>query len=340
MRSLAIVVPRADAELAHRWLKESGRLRGDLRVRRTGDTVAFPVSGPTEVPIATAQQLELEFDAIPDPLPSDYRELLELPEELVPLLPRSFDVIGDVVILRVPGALEPYRGAIGDALLRFVPGARVVADDRGVRGTARIRELVRLAGSGDFRTVIRENGLSFAVDLGRAYFSPRLGREHARVAAMARAGERVYDLCCGVGPFGITIASRAPVREVVLVDSNPAAIELARENLRRLGGSVPISAVEADLATFLATAVPADRVVFNLPHEGIKYATQVVAVVARGGTLHYYEMMERSERPARVAALIRELPPKGAWTCVEDHIVHPYSPGSDLVGLTLTRSGE
>lgn len=48
-------------------------------------------------------------------------------------------------------------------------------------------------------------------------------------------GDHVLDLGCGYGPIGLVAAHLAPQGRVVLVDVNERAVELAAENLRRLG---------------------------------------------------------------------------------------------------------
>jgi tRNA (guanine37-N1)-methyltransferase len=340
MRSYAVIARRADGERVRKRLRDAGLLRPDLRVHRSGETIEIPVRSLPDPPIDGTTNSEAEFSAASPAPPTSYVELVDIPEPERAGLPRAFDVVGDVVLIRIPPELGARAPAIGAALLRFVPGARVVAADRGVHGTGRVRRLQRIAGDGGYRTEHRENGLTFVVDLERAYFSPRLGREHARVAALARPGETVLDLCCGIGPFGLTIARLGAPRRVVLVDSNPEAIRLVRENASALGVEGCVQVVEEDLEAFLPDAPVSERVVLNLPHEGIKYLAQVVGAVARGGTLHYYEIMERSGRPERLADLGSSLPPRGEWTIGDSHVVHPYSPESDLVAVTLCRTLE
>ncbi|HTT26268.1 MAG TPA: methyltransferase [Thermoplasmata archaeon] len=338
MRSLAVVVPRTDGERTRRRLRELGLLRTDLAVGHVGERLAFPVhAGPTET-WANATVEEQEFEEMVETSPASYAELALVPEEVRTALPRAFDVVGDVVLVRLDADQARWGSAIGAALRAFVPGARLVAWDRGVHGEHRVRTLVPLAGEGGFRTVHRENGLAFQIDLQRAYFSPRLGREHARVAAAGRPGEEVLDLCCGIGPFGLTLLRSAKSRRATFVDVNPDAIALVEENARRLGVADRVRALAVDLERFLADAPVAERVVFNLPHGGIKYVAQVSNAVARGGTLHYYEIMERSAVAARLAALPASF--AGPWSLREHHIVHPYSPSSDLVAVTLDRLGE
>jgi 16S rRNA (guanine1207-N2)-methyltransferase len=51
--------------------------------------------------------------------------------------------------------------------------------------------------------------------------------------------ERILDLGCGYGVLGIVMAARAPQARVVLVDVNPRAVALAKENvaLNRVGNA-------------------------------------------------------------------------------------------------------
>ncbi|MCI4367083.1 MAG: methyltransferase domain-containing protein [Thermoplasmata archaeon] len=333
MRSLAVVVPTTDGERIRQRLKDLRLLRSDLRVGRSEGMLAFPVRSAPPAPIPGTVMEDREFESVPDPAPASYAELADVPEEVRAMLPRAFDIVGDIVLVRLDPDQARWAPAVGEALRRFVPGARLVAWDQGVHGDHRIRSLVTVAGSGGYRTIHRENGIHLQVDLEQAYFSPRLGREHARVAAEGRPGERAFDLCCGVGPFGLTMLSQHHAGSVTFVDVNPGATALVEENARRLGLLDHVEIVTGDLEEFLATRQSADRVVFNLPHGGIKYVSQ--DAVARGGTLHYYEIMERSERSDRLGSLTGSLP--GRWTLRAHHPVHPYSPTSDVESLTLVR---
>jgi tRNA (guanine37-N1)-methyltransferase len=339
MKSAGWRVARSEAERVRLDLRDRGCLRSDLEVYRTEEFVTFPLQEPPEEPVPRDGVLvESEFQPAGRRATRNYRELLDWPDEASRRLPRSYDVVGDVVLVRIPPDLLDRSEEIGGALLTFVPGARVVARDEGVHGTARRRRLVRLAGIGGYRTRHRENGLDLEVDLERAYFSPRLGGEHARVADAVRPGETVFDLCCGIGPFSLAIARDGRAGEVVAVDSNPDAIELLESNGARLHLPRPIRAVVGDVLEFVASSGVAQRVVLNLPHEGIKYLTSVGKSVAPGGVLHYYEVTERSASARRLEELVGELGPRG-WRMTECRVVHPYSPRSDLVAYALSPSG-
>jgi tRNA (guanine37-N1)-methyltransferase len=340
MRSLAAVVSRRDAEETRRILSAEGLLRDDLEVGHDGDSVLFPIVGPPSAPLRRAVVSEREFVARPDDGARSYRDLVDVPPEFRALLPRAFDVVGDIVLIRLPDSLRPYAPAVGSALLTFVPGARLVGLDLGVHGEARIRGLERLAGSGPWSTEHRENGLTLDVDLERAYFSPRLAREHALVAEEVRPGERVLDFACGVGPFAAHIVRDSRAREVVAVDSNPAAIALAERNLRRANPTGPGRAILASIETFAPSAGPCERAILNLPHGGVKYLPSVGATVARGGSLHYYELTDRAHLESRQEALVNGLESvvPGPWTVADRHVVHPYSPTEDLLGYRFERS--
>lgn len=336
MRSWVVLVPPDQAESVRQALRSQGLLRKDLRASHSDSEVAFPVTAVPQPPLKHTRVEEREVESCSSE-PRSYRDLLHLASSVQAQLPRAFDVLGDVVLVRLPPELEPHGAEIGAALLAFVPGARRVGWDQGVHGDARLRSLRPLAGTGPWRTHHRENGLEFVVDPEVAYFSPRLAREHARVAAEAKPGETVWDLCCGIGPFALTIARRGVAGRIIAVDSNPEAVGLLRENAERLGVSGQVEARNESVERFLEAAGAANRVVLNLPHEGIKYLPSVSAAVAPGGTVHYYEVTPRVERSMRGNTLVHQLGSGDEWTCSGALRVHPYSPQADLMAFTLRR---
>jgi tRNA (guanine37-N1)-methyltransferase len=334
-----LLVPRVRGEEVRRDLADSGLLRPDLEIRHEGEFLVLPlVASPDGVPPSWGEVVEREFRETPRKGPARYRDFLPWPDSEKETLPRSFDVVGDIVLIRLPEPLEARKAAVGDALLLFVPGARLVGLDHGVQGPERRREVERIAGSGPWRTRHRENGVELEVDVERAYFSPRLAREHARVAEDVRAGDRVYDLCCGVGPFSVTIAHLGRAASVTAVDANPDAIELLRETLARYPFGGRVTAFVGRVEEFGPDAPPVERVVLNLPHEGIKYLPSVARTVAPGGRLYYYEVVSRTELVGRGEALVNSLQSVGEFAEVAERVVHPYSPASDLVAFVLERS--
>jgi tRNA (guanine37-N1)-methyltransferase len=337
MKALALAVPLVEGELWRRRLREEGLLRTDLTIDIEGGSLYLPLK---RAPADWGAGLRLkthEFEAAPETAPESYRELVDLPAAERSRLPRAFDVVGEVVVIRLPPELEPVANRVGEALLQFVPGARVVAEDRGVHGPTRLRDLRRLAGVGGFETVHRENGLSFHVDLTRAYFSPRLAREHARVADQVGPAESIVDLCCGVGPFALTILHRRPAARAVAVDVNPSAIELVERN-GRPWASGRLTALCSDVSEYLADAPRFDRAILNLPHEGARFLPALAPHLLPGSTLNFYEVVERSDASGRARELERLLGPPGVWSLVEEHVVHEFSPSSDLRGYSIKRS--
>lgn len=339
MKARALAVPRAQGETVRRRLKELGLLRHDLVIRIDGGEIVLPVVEGAPLPVGLGRAKEADFDRVPEAGPTQYSDLLDWPNELKAVLPRSFDVVGDVVLVRVPPELDARSAEIGAALREFVPGARIVGADLGVHGPERRRSIQRIAGGGAWRTRHRENGIDFDVDLERAYFSPRLAHEHARIAELVRPDERVYDLCCGVGPFGATIARDGRARAVAAVDANPDAIALLHATLVRYPWGAKVAPHVARIEEFLDRAEPVERVIFNLPHEGIKYLPPVARAVGPRGHLTYYEVTSREGLDQRANDLVSVLGPEGHWVAVDVHPVHPYSPAADLIGYTFERGG-
>ncbi|HEX2066223.1 MAG TPA: hypothetical protein VHI93_05355, partial [Candidatus Thermoplasmatota archaeon] len=205
-------VHRSEAEATRRRLLELEALRTDLAVARAGEDVVFPVVEGCGARLPTAS---FEFEARPA-RPASYLDLL--PPGVRDGAPRAFEAIGDIVVVKVPPSQWGHRAALGRALLEF-HGARAVFHDRGVKDAYRVRDLERIAGEGEALTRVSENGVRLWVDLSRAYFSPRLAAERARVAALVRPGEHVVDLFGGVAPFGVQAALRGA--RVDSIDLNP-----------------------------------------------------------------------------------------------------------------------
>ncbi|HVL49347.1 MAG TPA: class I SAM-dependent methyltransferase family protein [Candidatus Thermoplasmatota archaeon] len=328
----AVRVPRREGEAVRARLLEEGRLRTDLRIRGEGDDLLIPVESAAGLawPVVRAP-----FEPQKQP-PPPYAEVARVPDDVRARLPSSYDVVGSIVLVKIPEDLLSHRRAIGEALVASIKPAKTALLDRGVKGAFRVRDVEVLAGEPTTETEVVENGLRLAVDVATCYFSPRLATERKRVADLVRPGERVLDLFAGVGPFALAIAKHARPARVDAVDLNPDAVKYLKRNIARNKLAAPVTAACDDARAF-ARAHPGayDRIVMNLPHTARAFfADALVTLAAEGGVVHLHAIMD----PARVEALVAELqgetPRSVALSATRE--VRTYSPQERHLALDLS----
>jgi tRNA (guanine37-N1)-methyltransferase len=234
---------------------------------------------------------EMEFDSQSDG-PKTLLEALEhslSPEELE-LVPRAYDLVGDIAVLEIPEELSRHSETIGQAFHEVHKHISTVLAKKGaISGTTRIREYQFLAGKDKTDTIHTEYGCRLAVDLSKAYFSPRLLEEHNRIAQLVKNGEFVVDMFCGAGPFPIHIA-RQQKAHVVAIDINPDAIALLNKSigLNKLIGT--IEPIVGDARNYPKDHV-ADRVIMNHPSGAFDFIPDACRILKPGSTLHYYDFV-------------------------------------------------
>jgi len=322
VRRNCLVVPKERAEDVRRDLLARGLLDKHLRIVRENDVIFLPVVERFASPFRFEEK---DFEEAFKPI-SHYSEVVDIPDELRSLLPTSLDVIGDIALVRLPDELRDHGPAIGEAILKAYKSVLCVFADEGVGGRFRIRRLYHLAGENRTRTVHREHGLSYSVDVSKAYFSPRLAGERMRVAEQVKPGEIVLDLFTGVGPYAIMIARRGEPSIVYAVDSNPAAFELLEENVR-VNRAEKVKAILSDAREALKKIGKVDRLILDLPQSARDFYIDALMSAKVGGTLHFYEIIETAELEDRKEWLTDEANRHGVGVeLIATREVKTYSP--------------
>ncbi|MCX6650000.1 MAG: class I SAM-dependent methyltransferase family protein [Candidatus Bathyarchaeota archaeon] len=224
-----------------------------------------------------------------------------LPDDLVGLVPRSFDVIGSkgraVAVVEVPSELEPYGQAIGEALMRVQRNVQSVLSKGTERmGEFRVRDMKLLAGDPDTEVLHKESGCVFKVDPAKAYFSPRESTEREKVSSKVAPGERVLVMFSGIGPFAICIAKRQPTAQCVAVELNPDGHAYCLENIRLNKVNGRVKAVMGDVRVVCpALGEIFDRVLMPLPKGAYEFLDVAIPMVKPGGVLHFYHWAPRDD---------------------------------------------
>ncbi len=317
-------VPKSRGEEVRKKLLDADLLDNRYRIGNEDDHLLIPVKkkiaeGSVDYKLVDRELVEREMEI------GDYRNIVDIPEPLRDELPASYDIIGDIVVLKIPDSLHGYRREIGNAIIESQKKVITVLEDKGVTGDFRVRDVEHIAGIPKTVTLHREHGMELMVDVANTYFSPRLATERWRVVRQVSPGETVLDMFAGVGPYSILIARNVKIEKIHGIDINPRAVELLEKNAHRNNVSHLVEAHLGD-ARDKAPRIDADRVIMNLPHSAMEFLTHALKSIRGQGVIHYYEILSSDEIEHRGRSLVVDIDRYGYEAEIEvQRVVRTYS---------------
>ncbi|MGC8913576.1 MAG: class I SAM-dependent methyltransferase [Thermoplasmata archaeon] len=334
---LCAKVRKKEAERYIKAFEREGILDGNYRIERDAEFVYLPLRLKPEV----ANNIDLEIverEGVLLPFkPKSYVDLLSnsMPPNIVSQLPRSFDVLGDIVVIKLPDALRAHAIHIGNAILEANRSICTVLLDEGVCGEYRVRKLTHIAGVKKTTTIHKEFGMSFELDLSKVYFSPRLANERQRVCEEIRSPCVVIDMFAGVGPFSIAIAKKHSKARIYAVDINPGAYFFLVRNIERnhVHNVFPVC---GDASKEILQFPDADYIIMNLPHSSEKFIFSALKKLKYGGKIFLYLICEHEKLETKINELKARIS-NGGRVCrnLIYREVHTYSPLSSLYAFVL-----
>jgi len=282
-------------------LKEMRLLEGNYKIEPLKDKILIPViRNLSSEEKLLLQQIDPNFEIVQYKFKrqirrvTDYREYLKdrINEKLLKFLPRSFDIIGNIVIIEIPEILIQFENLIGESIIKCLKNIRTVyAKSSGVSGDFRLRNLRLIGGIDDPITIHKENNCIFELNVKKVYFSPRLGSERLRVVNSVKNGETIIDMFAGVGPYSIQIAKNKVVK-VIAFDINPDAIFYLKRNIK-LNKTTLIKPILGNIRDKINDfQFSADRVIMNLPGSAFEFLDCSCKLISKkGGVIHYYQFI-------------------------------------------------
>jgi tRNA (guanine37-N1)-methyltransferase len=215
-----------------------------------------------------------------------------LPPEDICKLYSAFDIIGSIIIIKIPDSLSSKKQIIADTILMNIKSAKsVFMQASAVRGDYRIRNLEYLAGDNSVITEYKENGCRFKVDVAKTYFSPRLSTERMRISKMVGDNEIITNMFAGVGTYSILIAKNNKSCMVYSIDSNPVANQLALINAKLNKVEERVKPICGDAREVITKQLKgtSTRVLMPLPEKAKEFVDfAVMALKENGGVIHYF----------------------------------------------------
>jgi tRNA (guanine37-N1)-methyltransferase len=216
----------------------------------------------------------------------------------------SYDIVGDIAILRLTETSVKHCRAIAAAVMSVHQNVKTVLAQLGpVQGSFRTRMLRHVAGEDKTVTTHVEAGCTFRVDVSTCYFSPRLSHERMRIARLVGDGEVVVNMFAGVGCFSLLISKCSKASRVYSIDVNPAALDYMQENVRVNGAYGRVTPMLGDAKEIIEARLRhvADRVLMPLPEKAFEYLPySLLALKETGGFVHYYDFEHSKSGPDAV----------------------------------------
>ena len=227
--------------------------------------------------------------------PKSYKEVVEIAKDLVEKLPTSYDVIGDIALLKIDDDLYKYRKKIAKAMLETSNNLKTVCLIKPVSGELRTRDVEIIGGEQRTETIYKEFGIVLKLDVSKVYFSPRLSSERKRVAELVKKDENIVDMFTGVAPFPIMITKYANPKIIYAIDKNKDAIDYAQFNITKNKAldKVELFCDDARNITkkFVDKKLKADRVIMNLPFSAFDFFEDSLKICKDSSVIHYYDIL-------------------------------------------------
>ena len=322
---LVAVVEKQDVDTVIAAVKESGTYDSNRHIREAD-------ASTLEIPI-TSRNAPVDRVTLQDNPPwrvrdlEDYLRVRGASDAVIEAAPASWAVIGDLILVTRP---SEYGTEIGEALLELHNNATTVLATDQIVGEHRQPTVRVIAGKPQTRTVHREHGTAYELDLSEVMFSPGNVRERTRMGDRVSPEETVFDMFAGIGYFTLPMARAGAT--VIATERNPASFRYLQRNLARNGVRSVVSAYRMDCR---ALRPRVDRVVMG-HFDAYRYLDTAIAAVRPGGTIHLHGLgvtdspwQELREQLVRAAG---ERPVQ----ITDKRVVKSHSPGLDHIVLDAT----
>ncbi len=212
---------------------------------------------------------------------------VSIPDSLKPHLPRKWELLGDVLLMKIPQELEELKREIAGSYAEEL-NAKTVLRDLGIEGDFREPKVEVLWGE-ETETVHKENGIKFKLDCAKLMFSSGNIDERIRMATIAYDGEVIVDMFAGIGFFSIPMAVHSKPDMIYALEKNPTAYYYLCENIKLNHVQNVVTPVLGDNREFHKEGI-ADRILLGYLEDTHLFIPKALSILKKeGGIIHYHE---------------------------------------------------
>ena len=260
------------------------------------------------------------------------REILS--DEELSVLPRGFQTIGRVIIIKLNPLLLEKKILIAKKYMELLPSTRSVYLNMGrIKGKFRTPEnIVFLVGEDNPIVEHKEHGVIYRFDFTKIMFSMGNLNERKFLSTLVKENEVIVDMFAGIGYFSLPIAKHSKPKIIYSIELNLDSFKFLTENIKinHLDDIiVPINGdSKSEVIKLSKSGVRADRVimgVFPAPKDFIKEA---LTLTKESGTTFHYEGVATKENYLNLFNEFKEIAETSNYKCelLSKRFVKSYGP--------------
>ncbi len=255
-------------------------------------------------------------------------------EEELSILPRGFQTLGNIIILKLNPKLLEKTKVIGQAYLDLLPKMRSVYINKGrVIGSFREPENIEfLVGEDNPIVEHKEHGIKYRFNITKIMFSKGNLNERRFLATLVKKGEIVVDMFAGMGYFSLAIAKHSDVGQIYSIELNPTSYKTLLENIKINHLEEKIIAINGDckkeVLELSKSGIRADRVIMGVLPAPKEYVKEALSLAKEEGTIYHYEGVVEKEAYTSLFKEFEEICQEEQFNCeLESHrFVKSYGP--------------
>ena len=218
-----------------------------------------------------------------------------LTEEELSVLPRGFQTVGKVIILKLNPILIEKREIIGKTYLKLLPNIRSIYINLGkVVGAFREPENIEyVAGEDNPIVEHKEHGIIYRFDITKIMFSKGNINERKYLPTLVNDGEIIIDMFAGIGYFSLPIAKHASPEKIYSIEINPVSYKSLVENIKINHLEEKIIPILGDskkeVLNLSKSGIRADRVIMGVLPAPKDFIREALSLVKDNGSIFHYE---------------------------------------------------
>ncbi len=218
-----------------------------------------------------------------------------LSEEELSLLPRGFQTIGKVMIIKLNSKLLNNKELIAEKCLEMLPAIKSVYINLGkVKGQFRQPEKIEfIAGVNNSIVIHKEHDVRYKFDFTKIIFSKGNLNERFFLTTLVQEKEIVVDMFAGIGYFSLPIGKLSPAEKIYSIELNQLSYEFLLENIKLNHLEEKIIPIfgncKEEVVKLSESGLKADRVIMGVFPAPKDYIKEALTLTKDGGTVFHYE---------------------------------------------------